>query len=54
MKIWKLAASYIRQAEARVKDASDAYKNKNYPYTLRLSQEAVELSLKASLRLVGI
>lgn len=26
----------------------------NYPYALRLSQECVELSLKAALRLVGI
>ena len=54
MKFFKLAASYIRQAKARVEDARGAYKKNNYPYALRLSQEAVELCLKASLRLVGI
>ena len=50
----KLASSYMRQAEARVKNASRAFEDGNYPYTLRLSQESVELCLKASLRLVGI
>ena len=54
MKLVKLAGSYMRQAEARVEDAEDAYNKENYPYAVRLSQEAVELSLKASLRLVGI
>lgn len=54
MKLIKLALSYLRQAEARVKDAKDAYDDKNYPYTVRLSQEAVELCLKACLRLIGI
>lgn len=52
MKILKLASSYIRQG--RVSDAIEAYRNANYPYALRLSQEAVELSLKASLILIGI
>jgi len=28
--------------------------SKNHPYTVRLSQEAIELALKAALRLVGI
>ncbi|MFB0559647.1 MAG: HEPN domain-containing protein [Candidatus Lokiarchaeia archaeon] len=50
----KLARSYINQASARVKDASEALEEKNYPYAVRLSQEAVELSLKAVLRLVAI
>ncbi|MCD6514366.1 MAG: HEPN domain-containing protein [Candidatus Odinarchaeota archaeon] len=54
MKFIKLAKSYLRQARARVNDAEDAYNEGNYPYAVRLSQEAVELSLKASLRLVGI
>ena len=54
MKLIRLAKSYMRQAEFRLRDAIRAYKLKNYPYTLRLSQEVVELSLKASLRLVGI
>lgn len=54
MKLLRLASSYIRQAGARVRDASRAFEEANYPYTLRLSQEAVELCLKASLRLVGI
>jgi HEPN domain-containing protein len=50
----KLASSYLRQAESRLKDAEDALKEGNHPYTVRLCQECVELSLKASLRLVGI
>lgn len=54
MKLVKLAKAYLRQAEARVKDAEEACNEENYPYAVRLSQEAVELSLKASLRLVGI
>ncbi|MFX0163485.1 MAG: HEPN domain-containing protein [Candidatus Hodarchaeota archaeon] len=54
MKILRLAKSYMRQAGARVDDAEKALKEENYPYGVRLSQEAVELSLKASLRLVGI
>jgi len=54
MKFLKLAKSYLRQAEARMEDADDAFKEGNYPYALRLSQEVVELCLKASLRLVGI
>lgn len=54
MKILSLASSYIRQAEARVKTAINAFREGNYPYALRSSQEAVELCLKASLRLIGI
>jgi len=50
----RLAKSYMRQASARMEDAQKALKDENYPYGVRLSQEAVELSLKASLRLVGI
>jgi len=54
LKMLRLAKSYMRQASARMEDAQKALKDENYPYGVRLSQEAVELSLKASLRLVGI
>ena len=50
----RLAASYLRQAGDRLDDARRALRRGNYPYALRLSQECVELSLKAALRLVGI
>ena len=49
-----LAKSYIRQAKERLKHAEEALNNRNYPYVVRQSQEAVELLLKASLRLVGV
>ena len=49
-----MAKSYIRQAEERVKHAKEAFSGGNYPYTIRQCQEAVELALKAALRLVGI
>ncbi len=49
-----MARSYIRQAEERVKHAEEALHGGNYPYVVRQCQEAVELSLKAALRLVGI
>jgi HEPN domain-containing protein len=54
MKLVKLASSYLGQARSRLKDAGGALGERNFPYALRLSQECVELSLKASLRLVGI
>lgn len=54
LKLLKIAKSYLRQAEARLKDAKDAYSEGNYPYAVRLSQECVELSLKAVLKAVGI
>ncbi len=49
-----LAKSNIRQARERIKHASEALESGNYPYVVRQCQEAVELSLKAALRLVGI
>ncbi len=49
-----LARSYIRQAKERIKHAGEAFKTGNYPYVIRQCQEAVELLLKASLRLVGV
>ncbi len=54
MKLIKMAESYLKQAHARMKDAKEALNDGLYAYALRLSQEAVELSLKASLRLVAI
>ncbi|MCS7138675.1 MAG: HEPN domain-containing protein [Crenarchaeota archaeon] len=54
MRLIKIAKSYLRQAEARLSDAKDAYREENHPYAVRLSQECVELSLKAVLKVVGI
>jgi len=54
LKNMAMAKSYIRQAEERVKHAEEALKSGNYAYVVRQCQEAVELTLKASLRLVGI
>lgn len=49
-----MAKSYLRQAKARLDDATDALREENHPYVVRLSQECVELSLKAVLKAVGI
>lgn len=54
LSLLKIAKSYLRQAEARLEDARDALLERNYPYAVRLSQEYVELSLKAVLKAVGI
>jgi len=54
LSLLKVARAYLRQAEARLKDARDALLEGNYPYAVRLSQECVELSLKAVLKAVGI
>lgn len=37
-----------------MEDAEEAFPETNYPYAVRLSQECVELSLKAVLKAVGI
>ena len=50
----RLAESNIRQAEERLLHASEALSRGNYPYVVRQSQEAVELALKAALRIVGV
>jgi HEPN domain-containing protein len=50
----ELALGYLRQAEARLEDAKDALSEGNNAYALRLSQECVELSVKAALRDVAI
>ncbi len=49
-----LAFSYITQAEERLDLAKTEYERKKYNIVVRLCQEAVELSLKACLRLVNI
>jgi HEPN domain-containing protein len=49
-----MAESYIKQAEERLHHASEALQRNSHPYVIRQSQEVVELSLKAALRLVGI
>jgi HEPN domain-containing protein len=54
LKLLRVAKSYLRQAGARLRDAKDAFSESNYPYAVRLSQECVELSLKAVLKAVGI
>jgi len=54
LKLLKIAKSYLRQAKARLEDAKDAVSELNNPYAVRLSQECVELSLKAVLKAVGI
>lgn len=50
----KLAEAYLKQARDRLEDARRALERGNNPYALRLSQECVELCLKASLRLIGV
>lgn len=54
MKLIKVAKSFLHQAEVRLEDAGEAYPVGNYAYVVRLSQECVELCLKAVLRGVGI
>jgi len=49
-----LAKSNLRQARDRLKHAEEELRSGNYPYIVRQCQEAIELSLKAALRLVGI
>ncbi|MGC8673941.1 MAG: HEPN domain-containing protein [Thermoprotei archaeon] len=48
-----LALSYLRQAEDRVRYAGKAQEEGNHAYAVRQCQEAVELSLKACLWLIG-
>ena len=49
-----LAFSYISQAEERLNLARIEYERKKYNIVVRLCQEAVELSLKACLRLISV
>ena len=48
------AGSYLRQAMERVRHAEEALTNGNYPYVVRQCQDAVELALKAALRIVDV
>ena len=50
----ELAEAYLREAEIRLRVAEWALSQGAYAYCIRQSQEAVELALKAALRLVGI
>lgn len=54
MRSLRVARSFLVQAGARLEDAEDARVEVNYPYAVRLSQECVELSLKAVLKSVAI
>jgi len=54
LRLLRVGQSYLRQAKARLEDAKEALPEGNYPYAVRLSQECVELSLKAVLKAVGI
>lgn len=54
MRSLRVARSFLVQAGARLEDAEDARGEGNYPYAVRLSQECVELSLKAVLKSVAI
>ena len=54
MKLIKIAESYLKQANIRLKYAKEALSEGFSAYALRQSQEAVELSLKAALKLVAI
>ncbi len=54
MRMDDLARDYLRRAEARLASARYALNQGYYPEVVRYSQECVELSLKACLRLVGV
>jgi len=54
MRFDKLALDYLNRARSRLIDAEAALERGDYPETVRYSQEAVELSLKAVLRIFGI
>jgi len=49
-----MAKAYIIQAVERIGHSEEAMRRGNYPYVIRQCQEAVELLLKAALRLVGV
>lgn len=50
----RFVESYLRSAEARIKLAEEARRMGAHHIAVRLCQEAVELCLKAALRLFGI
>ena len=45
---------YINQSKLRIETAETALEKNAYAYCIRQCQEAVELSLKATLRMIGI
>ena len=49
-----MAREYVRRAEATLEEARRTFEKGDNPLTVRRSQEAVELSLKAALRFLGI
>lgn len=49
-----LAMDYLNEAKLRLKAVKNEANEKAFAFSVRLSQEAVELSLKAALRLLGI
>jgi len=49
-----MAKAYVEEALRRIKTAEKALDDEGYAYCIRQCQEAVELSLKAALRFVGI
>jgi len=49
-----MAKDYLQRAEVRITDATNALERGDVPEAIRYSQEGVELSLKAALRLVAI
>ena len=50
----EMCRAYLEEAQRRVRTAENALSEGAYAYCIRQCQEAVELSLKAALRLVGI
>lgn len=49
-----MALDYLERAYRTLKEAKNAFGFEDYPLTVRRSQEAVELSLKAALRFLAI
>jgi HEPN domain-containing protein len=49
-----LAEECLRRAERYLREARNAYAEGDFPTVIRRSQESVELSVKAALRLLGI
>lgn len=54
MRFKELSQSYFRQGRVRLRTARLAYGRRNYAYCVRQAGEAVELTLKGALRLVGV
>jgi len=48
------AKAYLNESKLRLETAQNVIDKDAYAYCIRQSQEAVELSLKAALRLIGI